>query len=452
VKPVPAAGRFDLVELPNGELLEGRILTQIDGYVELELARGGIVGFGRGQFSAVRRGAGSTVRAVPQLDIAPSDQWYLLHDGTGKAVGWLHSTVQVNAEGVLRCGEEWEFVTDLRHTAVSMVETAKTDLTPLSSYYRERVSDDGARHLREERIVEAKVQDSVLQVQRLTGEGRQERALPMPEGATFTLLALAGLRAGRAVPEKRVMVFDPGQEEIAWLELEPARKRTVYLDGRAREASEIAWRSPSGRNAEWLEGGRTVRREVNGPALFGVPCSAETAQHGPEHGAPLPGSLVVDEDKRFGLWLPNPAWAPLEDKPQKGTVRIGCRVHDASVGLVLIDHLAEGTTLSAAADAVGRWFAVLHPELRVTGRASVQVRGRAAIRLECLGTGGADQRIATVHVVESHGAFLALTCFVPAKAVNELAGDLEFVLRSVELEPQGIDPPLQEPLQAKPGR
>lgn len=448
-RPMPACGRLDLVELPNGELLEGRILTQIDGYVEVELLRGGIVGLGRGQFASVRRGAGSLARPLPQLEIAPSEQWFLLHDGTGKAVGWLHSTVQIDAEGVLRCGEEWEFVQGTRHTAVSMVETASSDLTPLSCYYRERVGDEHERHLREERIVDARPARGVLQVQRLTGEGRQERAVAMPEGTTFTLLALAGLRAGRTPAAKKVMVFDPGQEEIAWLEVEPGRKRTVFVDGKACEAVEISWRTPVARNTEWLDGPRSLRREVSGPALVGWPCSAETAQRGPGGGAQKAGALVVEQDKRFGLWLPNPAWAALDDKPQAGTVRIGCRVHDANVGLVLIDHLARDTTLSAAADAVGRWFALLHPELRVTAQTEGQLRGRRAVRLECTGPSGNNQRVGTVHVVESHGAFLALTCSVPAAKLNELAADLEFVLRSVELEPQGIEPPLQEPLQAK---
>src|SRR5438045_2703018 len=88
----PAAGapRRDVVELRNGELLEGRIVLERGNYLEIELGPGATVGFRTTEVAAVRRGAGEPASVSAGASFA-FDEWYTLHDAAGRPVGWLHS-------------------------------------------------------------------------------------------------------------------------------------------------------------------------------------------------------------------------------------------------------------------------------------------------------------------------------------------------------------------------
>src|SRR5215510_12663560 len=65
----PAPARFDVVELPGGERLEGRIVLERGNYFQIELEPGSVVGFRTTDVGAVLRGAGREipVRAAPIL-------------------------------------------------------------------------------------------------------------------------------------------------------------------------------------------------------------------------------------------------------------------------------------------------------------------------------------------------------------------------------------------------
>ena len=56
--PVPEQQglRLDQIELHGGEVLEGRIVTEVGSFVEIELAPGAVVGFRLAQVAAIRRG------------------------------------------------------------------------------------------------------------------------------------------------------------------------------------------------------------------------------------------------------------------------------------------------------------------------------------------------------------------------------------------------------------
>jgi hypothetical protein len=446
--PAPSgAGRLDVVELRNGERLEGRILAEVGGYVEILLPGGGVVGFGQGQLERVLRNAGGEAApAPPRPRSGPPEQWFVLHDGRGRAVGWLCSTVQVAPDGSVRLGEEWEFAAGRRRTAVTMVETAGPDLSPISSYYRERVGDEGERHLVEERIVEARFEDGRLRVQRLSLADRSERQLSLPPGTLFPLVAMARLRAGQVEGQSSVLLFDPVTEELCQRTFEPARARVVALEGGPGEVQEIATASATGRNAEWLDGSlRTLRREINGPSLVALPSTKESAKGAAAGGVQFASALVVEPQRRFGLWLPNPSWAADPDRSERGQLHVRNTTRDARASLVLLDHFAPDCQLTVAADAVERWLGLLHSDLRIVSRAEVRVRGRPAVRLDA-GGGGSGGRVASVHVLEHRGAFLALTLAMPAQVEHELSTDLEFLLQNLELDPEAVDPPLQGPL------
>jgi len=189
---------------------------------------------------------------------------------------------------------------------------------------------------------------------------------------------------------------------------------------------------------------RTLRRELAGPTLVAVPCSADSAKR-IAPGTAFASALVREAGGAFGLWAPNPAWSAAEEQPP-GQLTLLCEAHGASIGLTRIDHFEPGTALDTAVESVQSWFRLLHPDLRLGRRETVVVRDRSAIRL--CASGGPKGAVvqATVDVIPHRGQFLVLVCRAPASAWQELAADFAFLLRSVELDPQGVVPVLQGPL------
>jgi hypothetical protein len=458
--PAPAAPmRLDVVELKGGEILEGRIVLELGNYLEIELGPGAVVGFRTTEVAAVRRGAGPPAVAAAPAGLQPRDDWFTLHDGAGRAVGWLHATITRAGDGTARLQEEWEFSEERRHFQVTMLETTDAEGQPATCYFRERVSeemlghapqDPGARstRLREERIVEARIAGEVLEVQRLTGEGRTARELPWSRESTFPLLARARQRECAAAA--RVPVFDPAIEELATRTFAAQRQRTVAIDGQPVEVQEVVEQGPGADNAVWLDAAaRIVRREIAGPALVAVPCTAERARAAVSRGSAVPAAFVADASQRFGLWRPNPAWDVLPTAD--GSICLACTAHDAKISVAIMDHLDTGTSLPAAADAVQRWFKLLRPELLLDRRDWTKVRGRDAIVLDTRGRVGRSTVRATLHVVPAPDGFLVLVCEAAGGAWDELQHDFDGVVQQLELEP-GAVAPLVQPEPAAGGR
>lgn len=459
--PRPAAGSLDVVELENGDELHGRVTVDVDGYVEVQLEAGAVVGLARAQVRAIRRGA---VAAPAAAAVVPSrNEWFVLHDAAGRAVGWLHSSVAPRRDGGFTVSEEYEFADGARRYQITTMAVADAAGQAASSYFRERISAPllgtlppaavdvagQAERVLEERIVEATCRGDRLQVMRLDRDGRRERELPWPHGATFPLLARALARTTGSAAGPATM-FDPAGEELVVRGFDAGRRRTVVVDGAPLLVTELAETTPTGRNAEWLDASsRTVRRELAGPALVAVPSNADSARFA-VGAATIPGAVAAEAGGGFGLWLPNPAWLAREGLPP-GQVALSFPAHGASARLLRLDHLEPGTPLDTAADAVAKWFALLQPELAWTGRNPVVVRDRAAVQLLAAGGRGAAAGRASVDVIPHHGHFLVLVCQAPAAAWDELAGDFEFLRRTVEFEPQSLAPTLQGPLAARAG-
>ncbi|MGE3172834.1 MAG: hypothetical protein AB7O97_09410 [Planctomycetota bacterium] len=437
-------GRLDQVELLDGEVLEGRIVLERGNYLEIELEPGATVGFRRSAVAAIRRGGGAPVPTVAAAVVA-RDEWFTLHDGSGAAVGWLHGTLTPQADGSVRVLEEWEFAEGQRWYQLTALETTDAALRPLSSYFRERVREEvvaGAAidpmarrtRVRAERIVEAQVDGSVLTVRRLSPDGRSERQLPWPQGATFPLLA----RLDAAEAGCDVTVFDAAQEELQTRTFAAMRQRRVLVDGVEKHVREIVEDGGNVRNATWRDASAHVlRREIAGPALVAVPSTAELAQRALDAVGPVPAAFVAEPEGRFGLWRPNPAW---ETQPAAaGAVSLRCGLHDATITLALLDHLDAGASLDAAAGAVARWVTLLHPDLRVEERSWPEIRGRRAARLECLGGTGLDARRARVWVLPVEPGFLVLQCTAPEQAFGELEADFAAVVQRVETVPAAVE-------------
>lgn len=455
----PAPTGIDVVELKNGERLEGRVTTQVDGYVEIELRGGGTVGLGPTRIAAVHRAAGGA--APDPVPVVPSrDDWFLLHDATGASVGWLRVSVGTTAAGEVRIAEEYEFVAGQRRYAITSLAIGDSALLPRSCYFRERIAEarvaflpvgtaagieQRSEHLLGERIVEATVTAKGLHVVRTDREGRRERLLDWPAGATFPLLLRERLRASSEPVALDVVSFDPGLEEFQARTLDGGRRRSVELDGRALVVTEFADTTAVGRNAEWIDASaRTLRRELAGPALVAVRSSEHSARAA-VGGVQIAAASVAEPQRRFGLWVPNPAWEPLPaDTP--GRVALRCNAHGASITLSLIEHLDRDAALDSAEAAVQRWFRLLSPELRLQRREIVSVREREAVSLEWRSDPGPGAQCATLVVIPHRGQFLALLFRAPAAACAELAADLAFVLRSVELDPEALAPRSPGPL------
>lgn len=454
------ASRLDVIELKNGERFEGRITTEIDGYVEFQLDHGAMVGIARNRIKAVRRGAGAEIAAVA-VALDPRDEWFVLHDATGASVGWLHATVAIAGDGTVTASEEYEFGDGSRRIQVTSICTANSELAPQRCYYRERRSEPvhgivaptvgggtaQPDRIVDERIVEARCQGDTLNVSRADGSGRHERQHDWSEGATFPLLARVLARNSGMEIAKGEM-FDPATEEITLRGIAGARPRAVVLDGKHRRVTEIVESGTPVANAEWLDASmKTLRREIAGPALVAVPSNASDVR-AKVGRATIPAALARETEGAFGLWVPNPFWL-VETDLAPGQVVLACEAHGASIGLVRVDHLTPGTQLGAAADAVANWFHLMHPGLKIERREWTRARDRRAIRLVAAGRLAAVPMQATVDVVPHGDHYFVLTCRAPARSWAELAGDFAFALDHVEFTPEAVEPPQQGPLRRR---
>ncbi|MCA8952422.1 MAG: hypothetical protein KDE27_23125 [Planctomycetes bacterium] len=450
-QPAASAAHLDVILLRNGERFEGRVLTELDGYVEFELEAGSVVGVGRDQVLEIQRGAGAAVATV-RAALAPRDEWFSLHDARGAAIGWLHAAIVVGQDGGITVSEEYEFADDGRRYQVTSQCTADARLAPQGCYFRERISEPmlaiaaaGEQdRIVGERIVDARRRGDALTIVRADGDGRRERTLDWPAGATFPLLARIAASATGAAIEDAPM-FDPATEEFAVRSVAGGRLRSVTVAGQEKQVTELVESGANMQNSVWLDASlHTVRREINGPALVAVPSDAESAKARVGH-ARIAEALAREADGAFGLWIPNPAWRAAEEL-DPGQIALHCDAHDATIALTRIDHLDPGTHAVVAADAVSNWFRLLHPALKIVARENLTVRDRSAIRLRAEGRERRSAVRATVDVIPHGEQFLVLVCFAPARAWEELQHDFDLVLRTAELEPDSVEPRLQGPV------
>ncbi len=443
--------RLDVVELQSGERLQGEVIAQVDGMVEIRLGDGAVIGIGMDQVTAVRRGAGARPAPVAQ-QLPAREEWFVLHDGKGEPVGWMQSVTTIDGTGV-RLAEEWEFALGARTVGITIVEQLDSAMQPRSSYWRERIRSAGSISVVEERILSAEVGPEGVELRRTTPAGNSSYRLPAPASLQFPLGAMARLRAGLLARDGNpfeLAVFDPQLEEVVVRRYEPARKRTVSHDAATRQVFEVAQTVRSIRNAEWLDAeGRVLRREVSGPALVAVRSDRDSARHVANSTFKYPPALVRERNGAFGLWLPNPSWVAAEDVPA-GQLALHCEGRGLGLGVALLDHLPAGTSLDAAADAVVRWLALMQPGVRVVERGPARIRDRDAIRLVLRGSAGSSVLEGAAFVVPCGASHLVATSIGTREQWSELSADVIAMVQGLELAPAALSPVLRGPVAEKP--
>ena len=455
--PSPAAAapgdKLDVVVLRNGDELVGRVVTELDGYVSIELEHGAQVGVSRAMVKEIRHDA---VAAPARAEsVRPADAWFVLHDADGQSVGWLHSSITVAADGRFTVNEEYEFVNGRRRYQVTDQCVATSDGRALRCYFRERVSEPtlrgqmvggdraaAAERIRDERIVEAVVDGTTLKVSHLDGRGRKDRELPWTQTATFPLLARTIARQARTVVGP-VTMFDPAGEQLVVHCVDGTGARQIMIDGERRRVGEVAETTGGRQNREWVDADLNVlRRELAGPSLVAVASSAESARSAVGVTS-IPSAVLAERAGRFGLWVPSPSWTAVADLPA-GHIVLDNPAHGARIRLSLLDHLESEIAVETAADAVANWLALLDPELAIDSRFATRVRGRPAVRLLASDRHGRER--AAIDVLPSEHGFLVIVCRAPVAAWDELAGDFAFVRRTLELDAALLNPKRQGPL------
>ena len=241
-------------------------------------------------------------------------------------------------------------------------------------------------------------------------------------------------------------MFDPRHEELRERCADGSGGRHLMVDGVRERVREVTLGSADGAVVDcraWIGANdRVLRRELGGPALVAVP-SSEASARAAVGGAAIPSAVVAEAEGRFGLWIPSPAWLAVEELPA-GHLALQCQVHDAGVRLSLLDHLEPGTGLETAADAVANWFALLSPQLEVSGRFRAPVRGREGVRMQAADARNVLQ--ATIDVVPYGDQFLVLICRAPRAAWEELEPDFAFLRRTLELDAAALTPSTTGPL------
>lgn len=458
-QPLPQAPvGFDVIQLKNGNELEGRILKEIDDYIEIQLAEGTVMGIDRSMAAAIIRAATAQREEEPVEDddqlYKRRDDWRVLHDGDGEPVGWLHETLTRGEDGEYRIGEEWQFVNERRTTEMTFLEVLDANQQPVSCFYRERSRPRGATQVDAERIVMATVVDGKLEVARKSTHGKSTSEYERPVDLRFPLELRESLRhSGSSKDDAQGFdIFDPREEQLLRRSYKVGANRRVLHEGEVVTVNLLETETSSGQNVEWMDGlGNSLRREVNGPALIALPSTEELARHhAKERVQRFPKALQVSKDERFGMWLPNPSWVFGEEEFEDRIIA-GAAHMDAMVSMMRVDQLAAGLALESGAEAVLRWLRLLYPGLSEANKGMINLRGvsgveyRGSYSRPAPGTRSRTYFCQLV-VLKVDEEFYAVTIHGPREYEEVLSRDMASILSRLELHRESIKPTLAGPL------
>ncbi len=441
----------DRIRLRNGTEIEGRIVKETASYVELEVGSGMVIGFEKSKAAAIVRAASARRAELPEApsesaDDRSVDQWFVLHDDRGKAVGWLHEH-SMREDGGLRISEEWRFTIEDRATEVTVLETLDAEGRPQTCFYHERVRGREER-VGAERVVRGVVLDGRLDVVSKSGGGSTRKSYAFPRNSRFPLELRTELRGATSRRVAEFDVFDPRSAEWRRDTFDVGATRTIRQKGARSLVRVLTQRSAPAENVEWIDGaGACLRREVNGTSLVAVPTTESRArQLSTRRSDFCDPSLCAEAGETFALRLPNPMWSVGETK--RGEVTARCEMFDATMSLVRLDQLGEQVMLDSAVDTVERWLRLAHPDVRFAPREHTQLRDAEAVRMrggyEVARRGGSTRRVCEIVVFATKGGgYLSFCADAPRGVFDELEPDFERTLGRLELRREGFAPKLQ---------
>lgn len=453
----PGSPARDVIVLEGGEKIVGEILKQSGNYIEVRINETTVVGFERSRITSIRR-SGNSGKSAVRPTLTSRDNWFLLHGGDGRALGYLHGLVQVQQNGEIHFTEEWFFAGNKGSTRITVLEVVSPDLSPRSCFYHERVNDNSGRMIAES-LRRGTVQGRSLVVDWRSLRGREKQKYPFRYGVRFPLAFREEIRQRKdiAIHTANQQVFDPKTGSFKALMASTVQRRKVSIGNRTMIVREVSIDDGRQRNSEWIDANcQTLRREINGAALVAVRTTRARALR-TEVSRNLKGAnsaIATSSDGRLGLWLPNPLWSIETSGP--GSITVQAPLFDATATLIELGQLDESLQLASATDAVIRWLRLsIGSELKVVQRSEVQVRRLSAVQLglrwrkERVGESIAFKGLC--HVFRSQGRYLAFFFAVPRDSFHALHADVARILDSVQLMTEDITPHLQGPL-ARPGR
>ncbi len=337
--------RHDEVHLKNGQVIEGRLVSDTPAKVVLELSFGGTVELRRGDIVRVERRLGArTGRTASGRQVAR----FLLYHG-GDAVGLRTVT---HAWGVRRDGrvgdlwhEEIRFydpsadVIDAPECRIEAIEFASSDGSHRRIYHR--VADVAG-----ERIVDGRWQNGRLEYSLLEGGDRTHHEARLDPSVRFPVEQW--FATNRAEPGKRIatQVWDPTTRRLILATVRANAPIAVPLQGRDVRVRVVESAGARGRRVRWVaDDGSVMRETLNGQALIAVASGRERmptiapGERRPDEGERQWLRVVVDTESRSVLRLPSLGWRV--ERPEPGvfsltnaelgaTITVHWRVDDES--------------------------------------------------------------------------------------------------------------------------
>jgi len=434
-----------VVELASGGEIEGVVVSDGAGFVELRVGRQTVVGFRRSEITGIRAARAADVAhdATPLFE--PQDQWFVLHDEAGNVVGRMHSTIVQDDAGRFRLGEEWEFRQADMTSGVTLLEVVDGRMNPVSSFFHERMTRNLDGRVMRETLVRGVVEGERFIVDRKGSRAPSRVDYELDPQMRFPLSVWQFVRDRCRQPvQESWTVFDARTGEFARREL-ATRVRNVIWQGDPVRVTELLGGVAGRSNTEWLDSScRTMRREVNGPSLVAVPVAAEMTERYLMSKAPMFPSAVVEElSGRFALWLPSPSWRPVE-LDESGQIMALEEISGASASLVAFDQLEAEATVDSAADTVTRWLHKVS-DLAVAERERLRIRGVDGVRLGGShvdhSSGSGSVMRSEVYVFPARGTYVAMCFTAPKLVYDDARADFTRILRSVDLFPRAAGAP-----------
>lgn len=317
---------LDEVHLKNGQVIEGRLVSDTPTKVVVELSFGGTVELRRGDIVRVMRRLG---KRAGRPESGRRVVRFLLYHGSD-VVGLRTVTHSWGVRRQARVGELWHEeirfypptadVVDEPECRIETIEFASADGEFRQIYHR--VSDVAG-----ERIVDGRWREGRLAYTLLEGGERSHHEARIDPSVRFP--TEQWFATNRAEPGKRLatQVWDPTSRRLILATVRAHEPTIVPLEGRQVRVRVVESAGARGRRVRWVaDDGAVMRETMNGRALIAVATSRERmpsivpGERRPDRAERQWLRVVIDTDIGAVLRLPSLGW--LVERPEPGVFSI----------------------------------------------------------------------------------------------------------------------------------